>query len=224
MFTMVINIFMPFSALTMGYMLPKINRVLDVGFSDNPYDTKKTGMSQFKIAWSGMDYIVHFKFANVLNVYFVTLMYGVGLPILFPLAALNFLNQWWTERVIVTYWMKMPPSLDNKLIKNLIEVCKWGPILYLVNGYWMLSNVQMFNNKWKYKDTRAVQMKSEHYITIQINHATPMLQMVIFSFIIIILQKVLSKELQKTLGWGMSEKDIDVDEDLPNFFRSIKLS
>lgn len=67
-------------------------------------------------------------------------------------------------------------------------------------------------------------MISEHYITIQINHAMPMLQMVIFSFIIILLQKILSKELQQTLGWGMSEKDIDVDEDLPNFFRSIKLS
>jgi len=48
-------------------------------------------MAQFKKTWSGGDYLVHFKFSNVLNVYYVTMMYGVGLPILFPLAALNFL-------------------------------------------------------------------------------------------------------------------------------------
>lgn len=89
-YTMIINVVMPFVALGMAWGMPFVFRLMDVGCSMNPYDTKKTSMTQFKQTWSGQDYIIHFKFANVLNVYYVTLMYGMGLPILFPLAALNF--------------------------------------------------------------------------------------------------------------------------------------
>jgi hypothetical protein len=150
-YTMIINVVMPFVALGMAWGMPFVFRLMDVGCSMNPYDTKKTSMAQFKQTWSGQDYIIHFKFANVLNVYYVTLMYGMGLPILFPLAAINFFFQWACERIIVAYYMKQPPALDDKLIKNCLDKMQWGPLLFLVNGYWMLSNVQMFDNKWNYK-------------------------------------------------------------------------
>lgn len=44
------------------------------------------------------------------------MMYGIGMPLLFPVAAFNLINQYICERVIVAYYMKQPPALDNKLI------------------------------------------------------------------------------------------------------------
>ena len=70
-------------------MVSFIKKLLD---NLNPYKTKKTGMAAFKDLWSGWDYVVHFKYSFVLNVVFVTMMYGVGMPILFPIAAFNLLN------------------------------------------------------------------------------------------------------------------------------------
>jgi hypothetical protein len=70
-------------------------------------------MAQYKDLYSGVDYVIHFKCSGVINIVWVTMMYGVGLPILFPIAAFNFLNQYVCERIIVTYQTKLPPALDD---------------------------------------------------------------------------------------------------------------
>lgn len=49
-------------------------------------------MAQYIALYSGNDYVMHFKYSSVLNVVFITMMYGVGMPLLFPLAAFNFFN------------------------------------------------------------------------------------------------------------------------------------
>lgn len=76
------------------------------------------------------------------------MMYGIGMPLLFPIAGFNLLNQYICERIIVAYYMKQPPALDNKLITNCLKMLKWAPLLMLMNGYWMLSNQQIFENKF----------------------------------------------------------------------------
>jgi hypothetical protein len=60
--------------------------------SIDPYLTKKTTMGKFKDLWSDGNYVVHFKYSGILNIVFITMMYGMGLPLLFPIAAFNFFN------------------------------------------------------------------------------------------------------------------------------------
>lgn len=88
--TMLINSIMPYITLVVAFAVPWVKRrLLD---NKDIYNTKKTSMAQLKMLWSGADYVIHFKFANVLNIIYVSLMYGVGMPILFPIAAFNFFN------------------------------------------------------------------------------------------------------------------------------------
>jgi hypothetical protein len=62
------------------------------------------------------------------------------MPILFPIAAFNYLNQYVCERIIVAFCMKQPPALDDKLTNNALNMLKYAPLLMLFNGYWMISN------------------------------------------------------------------------------------
>lgn len=110
-------------------------------------------MAVYKMLHSGIEYDIHFKYSAVLNVACVTMMYGVGMPILFPIAAFNFMNQYICERIVVAYQVRKPPVLDDKLAKNAIQILYWSPILLLFNGYWMLSNPQIFENIWSYIDS-----------------------------------------------------------------------
>lgn len=107
--SMMINSMMPYATLMTSVVTVKIFTMLDGG---DPKKTKCTSMAAFKATWGCPDYIIHFKFANLLNVIYVTMMYGLGMPILFPIAAFNFLNQYICERIIVAYYMKLPPALD----------------------------------------------------------------------------------------------------------------
>lgn len=67
-------------------------------------------------------------------------------------------------------------------------------------------------------------MESGHFLSIDINWAVPMLYICFCALILQVLMTVAGKEYLQKWGFGMSAKDIEVDEDLPNFFRSVKLS
>jgi uncharacterized membrane protein YidH (DUF202 family) len=148
--TMIINAFLPFSGLALGYFLPLLKRKMDMKWGKNRYVTKKTSMIAYKKVWSGGEYVMHVKDSGILLIVFVTCMYGVGMPLLFPVAAFNFANQFFCERIMVCYQVKLPPALDDRLTNNLLAMIKWAPLIMLFNGYWMLSNKQIFANKWSY--------------------------------------------------------------------------
>lgn len=183
---MCINAIMPYITLTTSFLIPAIKRRKD---AKRPQETKITGMAKFKILYSGGEYVTHFKFANVLNVIYVTMMYGIGMPMLFPVAAINLLNQYFCERIIIAYCMKQPPALDNKLVQNCIRMLKWAPLLMLMNGYWMLSNNQIFKNEYYYVDQKSIPMKSGHFVTeaTKIGPATPVLLMCVFQASLIVI-------------------------------------
>lgn len=146
--TMIINAIMPFVALTTSFMIPALKRKLDRKFGSDVYKTKKTSFAAYKDLYSGADYVIHFKYSGIINIIYITMMYGVGMPILFIVAGFNFLNQYMCERIIVSYGMRQPPALDDKLTKNTVEMLKYAPLLWLFNGYWMLSNQQIFMNNY----------------------------------------------------------------------------
>jgi len=227
--TMIINSIMPYVGLLVGFVIPKIKQSLDNGFTGNRWKTKKHSMAQYCAIYYGPDYIIHFKYAGVLNVVYITCMYGIGMPMLFPLAALNFFNQWVCERLIVAYFVRLPPALDDALTLNCVEKLKYAPLLFLANGYWMLSNRQMFENKAFDIDYTFNTMRSGHAFgadlkdSAEINWAFPALFITMAALSIIGLQKVLGEYLTKW-GFTLQTNAIAVDEDLPNFFESIKLS
>lgn len=158
-------------------------------------------MAMYKALYSGPEYVIHFKYSGILNITFITMMYGTGLPILFPIAAFNFFNQWVCERIIVAKQVQQPPVMDDKLTKNCIEKMMYAPLLLLCNGYWMLSNYQIFENAWSYIPDNLHGMKSNHFVLLRPNHASPMLYMALAAVFLIIFTKTFSSKLQE---WGFA--------------------
>lgn len=138
--TMIVNAILPFVTLATSFIIPALKIKLDQKFSGDVYKTKKTSFAAYRELYTGADYVIHFKYAGILNIMFITMMYGLGMPILFPIAAFNFLNQYICERIIVAYTMRQPPALDDKLTVNALSMLRYAPLLFLANGYWMISN------------------------------------------------------------------------------------
>ena len=222
--TMIINSMLPYAGLVQGFVVPRMMQYLDNGFSGNPYKTKKTSVAAYKDLYSGAFYILHFKHALLLNIAFITMLYGMSMPLLFPIGAFNYFNQWVCERIIVAYQMRLPPALDDKLTINCVNMLKFAPLMLLVNCYWMITNRQMFENKWEWIQKTTERMKSEHLAEFNVTSwANPVLYMIFVGVVLQIMMKILVNYLQK-LGWAMQSKEINVDEDLPNFFKCVKLS
>lgn len=85
-----------------------------------------------------------YKYAAILNQIWVTLMYGVAIPILFPIAAFAMFNYYIVDRFLLTYYYRKPPIYDDKLNRAALSAMIYSPLLMLFFGYWCMGNMQLF--------------------------------------------------------------------------------
>lgn len=90
---------------------------------------------------------MHFKYSTILNTVFVTFMYGLQLPMLFPIAAFTFFNYYLVEKILITYFYQKPPIYDEKLNKVAIKILMFAPVVMMISAFWTLGNRQLFNNE-----------------------------------------------------------------------------
>ena len=99
--------------------------------------------------------------------------------------------------------MRLPPALDDKLIRNSLHMMRWAPLFFLANGYWMVSNRQIFFNEYTFKDFNHEGMKSGHLFKWSTNdHALPLAIFALIHFILIVFT-LFGSELMMRLGFTM---------------------
>ncbi len=57
--------------------------------ADKPAVSKSKTKQQFINRYSGPEYMVHYRYALLMVIIFTCMMYGIGLPLLFPIATIN---------------------------------------------------------------------------------------------------------------------------------------
>jgi hypothetical protein len=98
------------------------------------------------------------------------MMYGTGLPILFPIAAFTYFNLYTIERLLVAYFVQLPPTFDDKMTKNAVSILRWAAILELFFGYWMISNKQIFQNIYSLvPTTQSIMLTGHTFGTIKVD-------------------------------------------------------
>ena len=231
--TMLLNAFMPIIFEALECVL----RWLEIAYDsrmwcqcgkrshERYYSTKKKQIYGLIELYAGPDYIIHFKYSGILNVTYVTMMYGIGLPLLFPIALLSYFIYWAVERYQVAYTYKLPPQMDSRMTVNAMRLISYVPILFLVNSYWMLSNRQIFENVTNKLELLNTEMESSHtWATLfQLKPSTPIL-LVCFVVIVIAFVRTALPYYMKKWGFTISANSLEVDENLPDFFDALKMS
>ncbi len=101
---MMFNIYWPIFEVGVWYGYRFAFRLLDRRFKTcNVNYTNKTTIQQYVEIYSGPVFFIHYKYSSILNITFVTMMYGLGIPILFPIAAISFLTLYLVEKVMIYY-------------------------------------------------------------------------------------------------------------------------
>lgn len=93
--------------------------------------------------------------------------------------------------------------MDDKMTTNAMWLLSFTPILFLFNGYWMLSNRQMFSNEVNQVSRSTDEMSSGHFWSTltQLNQATPMLMISLAFVVITFLRNAFYSTLQR---WGFT--------------------
>ena len=109
---------------------------------------KDLTINQYVDIYSGPEYVSYIKVSFILKHIYITMFFGLALPIVFPIATLAILNQYVFDKLSLAYFYRIPPKFDDKLIQTAVRMLMYAPILGLAFSYWILGNPAIFlNNK-----------------------------------------------------------------------------
>jgi hypothetical protein len=97
--------------------------------------------------YSGPEYEVFFKYSFIMKLVFFSFIYGLAMPIVFPITLLALLNQYVFEKFAIAYFYKKPPSYDQVITLRAVEILRFAPSLGLFVACWLMGNQQMFGTK-----------------------------------------------------------------------------
>lgn len=86
---MIINMIMPIIGTVITFTVPLLKQRFDNRNTGDPYVTRSTTLGWYKFFNAGGEYMIHFKYSDAMNVVFVCSMYGLTMPMLFPIAAIT---------------------------------------------------------------------------------------------------------------------------------------
>jgi len=226
---MLFNCYWPIFDFCMWGAIRKTLRFLDQGFTCNKNKTKKTTIQLYVELHSGPVFFIHYKYSAILNIVFVTMMYGMGIPVLFPIAALSLFVLYCVEKFMLYFVYREPPMYDEKLNTNALNILTWAPLLFLSFGYWMFSSKQLLGNSLfhKYDYLNDQDIKSGHEWTEVFSNAAygtdkpsmPLLYLFWTLLVLTVFKDLLLKfwNLFPFLAVG----DFEIDEGLDNYFKTL---
>ena len=136
------NAIWPIIEFFMWYSIRHVRRMHDQKkfWPNDVTRTRTSTMFGFLAIYDGPIFLVHFKYAFILNVVFVTFFYGSILPILFPIAWLSIFVLYSVERLSIFYSYQRPPMYDDTLTRSAITTMYAAPVVCLLMGAWAFSN------------------------------------------------------------------------------------
>ncbi|CAI2370761.1 unnamed protein product [Moneuplotes crassus] len=109
------------------------------------FTNKKTNL-EFANLRSGDKLNLHSPYSQVLVAIMICFMYGLGLPILFPLTFCFIVVIYLTYKIGIVYWYQKPPHFESALSTIFLYNLKYASLFFCGFSYWMLCNRQMFDN------------------------------------------------------------------------------
>ena len=87
-----------------------------------------------------MEFLLNFKYAAMLTVLYVTMLYGSGIPILYVVATAFYFSSYWVDKFLLFRYFKRPLMMDQYLAYNTLKWFKYALVLHIIGGMLMYSN------------------------------------------------------------------------------------
>lgn len=115
-------------------------RCFDRGCTTNYTKTRKVTQQQLEALYTGPDFLLDERVAQVLTTTFVCMVYATGLPMLIPIATLFFVALYWVDKTLFCRIYNTPPQFDSHLAERMGSLLPFAALIHLGFGMWMLGN------------------------------------------------------------------------------------
>jgi len=163
-----------------------------------------------------------------MNDVFMAMIFGFGMPLLFPIVALSLCIHYVVQVACLYYSYKLPPSYDREISDWVYSILLWAPVFLLSFGYWMISSLQLNSNEYLTILNRASDtMPSQHTVMTALQGVgweSPkwaVIGALCFILPLIVFKNAIFPLLKSCLNLKDDDEDVHVLEHLPNYWYAI---
>ena len=107
--TMFINSLYVYIDFGISFGILVLRRCIDQGFTSylcckKEKTTKAKTIQEYVNIYAGPEHMMSYRYSSILVTASVCMMYGVALPIMFPIAAFTYFNYYVVDKVLITYF------------------------------------------------------------------------------------------------------------------------
>ena len=96
--------------------------------------------------YTGPEYALHSAYSSIILMVYMSFIYGLALPLMFPIALLGIYITLTVEPILLTYVYKKPINFDDSMDIRAVQLLKLAPLAMFAFAYWEFSNPQIFDN------------------------------------------------------------------------------
>lgn len=144
--SMVFNVIFPIGMECFWFSYRSLFRWKDIVGTKEDHPTKSCTIQQYINKWQGPQFFIHYKYSSMMNITFISMVFGPSMPILFPVASASLFVLYFLETYMLFYVYRRPPVYDVTLNNHVLLKLQWAPFFLLAFGYWQLSNPALIGN------------------------------------------------------------------------------
>lgn len=115
-------------------------RCIDRQCTCNRRKSKKLLQRDYENLYEGPEFTMDSRLAQIVAYFQVTFMYSHTLPLLFPIAAVNFAFMYWVDKWLVLRFYRTPKNYDEGTVLRMLYYMKFAFLCHFLMGLLMLSN------------------------------------------------------------------------------------
>jgi len=89
--------------------------------------------------YTGPEYILELRFAQVMALIFVTFTYSAGMPILYYITFISLVITYWTDKILVSKYFRKENGFTSDLSRNVVNMLYYAVVVHIPFGYVMLT-------------------------------------------------------------------------------------
>ena len=112
----------------------------------NSRRTRKLVQEDYENLNTGTEFMLEFRYSNMLTVLTVAFLYSGGMPVLYPVAAFYFFFTYWTDKCLLFNCYKRPIKFDNFIAKKTLNCYKYILLLHIIGFLLMHGQTPILQN------------------------------------------------------------------------------
>jgi len=144
---MIMNIVTPHIAENMLFAWPACRRCWDRKCTRDLKKTRQVLQEDYEEMYSGDEFQFEVRYAQIASAFFITMMFGGGIPGLYIVMFFQMLVMYWLDKTNFLKHMKKPPRYGIELSEMTRKLFQYALLVHLLFSFFMFSNTHIFNDE-----------------------------------------------------------------------------